>query len=575
VTHPMLTIWDLGMDEAILVQPLQGRGCGEYDVSDLQFSPDGMLLAFRDDYSLVGFTRTDNLCVISAEDGSLVQAIPFESPFSSGGGTAFADEGQALIVTVSQKVGEDQYHREIHKYDLDSGVLVQTFEVEGDSYLTRLAISADGQWLGVPAYGGVRIYGLADGRLMGTIGRETDIGVDVVFSPDGNTLAFSLRESINSLVSGVGLASVPDGTLLWESPAAGLLYMPTLSEEPAYKTELAFSADGAQIFNLARGSYVRHNGFIQMLDAGDGRETGRIYVPSAYARQKLSPDGSRALFGGYQDGEIQLWSVPGNQLLWSAHEHTAMVVGAAFSPDGQQVATASLDGSVRLWRVADGTLERTLSETLGPTWLVAYTPDGKQLASLSGDGTLRLWHSSTGELEKEIETGVLEPWQSDITFTLEGDAILFASSGCREGECSDYTDPGALRWVDLETGEMELLVGYPVYRFTLSSDQSLAGLFSLYSAQTFDLGTLQVVRGYVSPLGNGFLDGAGISPDGSLFLSGNAFGLHIWNNRTGQLIGIVVGLEPWGEITFSADQRLVSISGNYYGVFSVWGVPAE
>jgi hypothetical protein len=170
---------------------------------------------------------------------------------------------------------------------------------------------------------------------------------------------------------------------------------------------------------------------------------------------------------------------------------------------------------------------------------------------------------------------VLEPWQSDITFTLEGDVILLASSGCREGECSDYTDPGALRWVDLETGEMELLVGYPVYRFTLSSDQSLAGLFSLYSAQTFDLGTRQVIRGYVSPLGNGFLDGAGISPDGSLFLSGNGFGLHIWNNTTGQLIGIVEGLEPWGEITFSADQRLVSISGDYYGVFSVWGVPAE
>jgi WD40 repeat protein len=224
--------------------------------------------------------------------------------------------------------------------------------------------------------------------------------------------------------------------------------------------------------------------------------------------------------------------------------------------------------------VADGTLERTLSETLGPTWRVAYAPDGMQLASLSGDGTLRIWDSGTGELEKEIPTGVLEPWQSDITFTLEGDAILLASSGCREGECPDYTDSGALRRVDLATGEMELLVEYPVYRFTLSADQSLAGLFGYYGAQTLDMGTRQVIRGYSSPLGNGFLDGAGISPDGSLFLSGNGFGLHVWDNASGQLIGVIDGLEPLGEIMFSADQRLVSVSSKY-GLFSVWGVPAE
>ena len=32
VTHPMLTIWDLTTGEAALVQPLAGRGCGEYAV---------------------------------------------------------------------------------------------------------------------------------------------------------------------------------------------------------------------------------------------------------------------------------------------------------------------------------------------------------------------------------------------------------------------------------------------------------------------------------------------------------------------------------------------------------------
>ena len=573
VTHPVLTIWDLETDEAVLVQPLAGRGCGEYDVNDLVFSPDGALLAFLDKYFELNFTETDNLCVISAEDGSLLQAIPVETAWSPYGQMmAFTDEGQSLILAVSQRSDEHQYPREIHKYDFDSWELVQAFEIEGDSGLSDLALSPDGQWLAGVTNQGIQIYALADGRLMGAIGRETDRGIDVAFSPDGQTLVFSLREDINSLVSGVGLASVPDGALLWELPAADILTMPTLREGPAYMNALAFSTDGIRVFNLTSGDYVWKSGFVQTLDAADGRETGRIYDSNVYINKVLSPDGSRVLFGGYQDGAIQLWSVPGNELLWSAHEHSAMVVGAAFSPDGEQVATASLDGSVRLWRVADGTLERTLSEILGPTWLVAYAPDGGQLASLSGDGTLRLWDLGTGELAKEIPTEVPGPWQQDLAFATGGEAI-FIASGCQEGQCLEYPD-GGLRRVDLATGAVELLLNYQVYRFTLSADQSQAGLFGRYGVQTVGLGTQQVIREYVSLLGDGRLDGAGISPDGSLILSGNGYGLHIWDTASGQLIGIIEGTQPWGEITFSADQRLVSVSGEK-GVFSVWGVPAE
>lgn len=574
VTHPILTLWERTTGEKVLVQPLKGRGCGEYYVNDMQFSPDGALLVFRDKYFLLGFTETDNLCVLSAEDGSLLQAIPVETTWTPfGQGIAFADEGQTLIAAVSQKLGEDQYLREVHKYDLDSGELVQAFEVESDAYFNDMALSPDGQWLAGAAGDGIHIYAMADGRLMSTIGLETDCGMDVAFSPDGQTLAFSLRDSDSYLARVIGLASVPDGKLLWESPIADLLSIPMATESLAYETELVFSVDGAHIFNLTSGDYVWKNGFVQILDAADGRETGRIYESNVYINKELSPDSSWALFGGYQDGEIQLWSVPGNQLLWSANEHTAMVVGAAFSPDSQQVATASLDGSVRLWRVADGTLERTLSDALGPTWRVAYSPDGEQLASLSADGTLRLWNIATGEFEKEIPMEVLGPWQHDMVFTPDGEAI-FVASGCQDSQYQAYVNAGLHR-VDLATGNVELLVEYSVYRFAPSADQSLAAMSTYQGIQILDMLTLQAMGGFSSPLGNGFLGGAGISPDGSLLLSGNAFGLHIWNNATGQLIGIIDGIEPWGEITFSADQRLVSVSGNYYGIFSVWGVPAE
>ena len=574
ITHPVLAVWDRSMDEVILTQPLSGRGCGEYYVNDLQFSPDSTALVFRDKYFLLGFTETDNICVVSAEDGSLLQAIPVESAWMPyGQGIAFADEGENLITVVSRELGEDQYLREVYKVALDSGERVQAFEIENNTYFTDLALSSDGQWLAGATGAGIQIYAMADGRLMSTIGRETDIGVDLAFSPDGKTLVFSSRKDINGYVSKVGLASVPDGTLLWENPIVNILSVPRMEETAAYETELVFSVDGAHIFNLTTGDYVWKNGFVQILDAKDGRETGRIYQSNVYIDRELSPDGSRVLFGGYQDGGIQLWSVPGNQLLWSADEHTAMVVGAAFSPDGRQIATASMDGSVRLWRSADGTLERTLSEALGPTWRVAYAPNGERLASLSGDGTLRLWNIVTGELEKEIPTEVLGPWQHDMVFSLGGESI-FVASGCRDWKCQTYANEGLHR-VDLAAGDVDHLVEYSISRFAPSADQTLAVMSTYHGIQKLDLQTLQAAGGFGSPLGNGFLYGVGISPDGSLFFSGNVFGLHIWDFSTGQIIGIIDGMEPWGTINVRADGRLLSISGNYNGVFSVWGVPAE
>ena len=569
VTHPVLTIWDWTTDEKVLVQQMQGRGCGEYYVNDMVFSPDGSLLAFRDKYGLVGFTETDNLCVVSAEDGSLLQAIPVETAWSSYGQMiVFTEDGQSLILAVNQRLGEDQYLRGISKYDLVSGEGVQSIEVEGDLDIRDLALSPDGLWVAVSTNEGVQIHTLADGVLMSTIQNEGRDDAHVVFSPDGQTLAYSLANGV------IGLAALSDGNPLWENPPLTTVYMPSLLESFVYDTRLAFSSEGDQLFVYPLGAGRWSVDSIQILATADGHEMRRFNETNPYISKTLSPDGSRVLFGGYQDGEVQLWSVPGNQLIWSTHEHSAMVVDMAFSPEGEQVATASLDGSVRLWQANDGAMERTLAEDLGPTWHVAYAPGGGQLASLSGNGTLRLWDLGTGDLAKEIPTGVMGPWQNDIVFA-SGSEGLFITSGCQDFQCQGDLNNGGLYWVDLATGEVELLVDSCVPYFTLSADQSQAGLYAFRSAQSVDMQTLQAIHSYSSPLAEqGLVAGAGISPDSSLFVAGNGFGLHVWDNASGQLIGIIEGTLPQGNVVFSSDQRLVSVSSKY-GPFSVWGVPTE
>ena len=56
--------------------------------------------------------------------------------------------------------------------------------------------------------------------------------------------------------------------------------------------------------------------------------------------------------------------------------HGNAVYGTAFSPDGKQLATASLDNTVRLWDSASGELVGTLKGHGDGVTFVGYLADG-------------------------------------------------------------------------------------------------------------------------------------------------------------------------------------------------------
>jgi ribosome assembly protein 4 len=131
-----------------------------------------------------------------------------------------------------------------------------------------------------------------------------------------------------------------------------------------------------------------------------------------YAKAKGS--GGELLASGSDDFTLFLWRPSeGKKALCRMTGHVQLVNAAAFSADGNLLASASFDGSVRLWSGRTGKFVATLRGHVGAVYQLAWSADSRLLASGSKDSTVKVWEVQSKKLLEDL------PGHADEVFTVD------------------------------------------------------------------------------------------------------------------------------------------------------------
>lgn len=84
---------------------------------------------------------------------------------------------------------------------------------------------------------------------------------------------------------------------------------------------------------------------------------------------------------------------PSGDTLFNLNQHTDLVTDAAWSPDGQYIATSSFDHTVKVWSASTGNLVCTYTVSDDTVYALAWSPNSQFIASNGGNNTIRIWNA--------------------------------------------------------------------------------------------------------------------------------------------------------------------------------------
>ncbi len=364
--------------------------------------------------------------------------------------------------------------------------------------------------------------------------------IQMQYSPDDTQLA----------------VATPIGIWIYDAQSGEELNLLTGHRSEVYS--VAYSSDGSTI---ATGAWDG----VKLWDAVTGDLKTTIKA-NAIRSMTFSPDGSTIVTGS-NHGSVHFWDVATGLSKAEFTGHTSIVSSIAYSPDLSTVATASEDDTVRLWDVATGQTKATLTGHTDWVTSVNYSPDGLTIATASLDDTVRLWDAISGNHIATL-TGH-KHYAMSVEYSPAGNTI--ASRGW----------DGIIFWhVDVENDEAIFIGRIPkVSSLTYSSDGATIavggndGTAYLYDAADVEVNSELGQRLEGQSLFSGHKRWANCvtySPDGTIIVTGNTDGVHLWDATTGQFKATYKGhTDTVHSVAFSPNGTAI-VGGSWDGKVHLW-----